>query len=65
MEPGTVVLPIILATWETEIWKIKVQGQPEQVIRERPSPKRTRAKWTGGMVEHLSSNPSPIKKEKN
>jgi hypothetical protein len=27
---------------------MEVQGQPMQTVRETPSPKLTRAKWTGG-----------------
>jgi hypothetical protein len=41
---------------EAEIGRISVQGQPGQIVPETPSPKTTRAKWTGGVaqaVEHL------------
>jgi hypothetical protein len=31
--------PVILATWKAEIERIKVQGQPEQIVSETPSPK--------------------------
>jgi hypothetical protein len=31
--------PIILATWEDEIGKIKVPGQPRQIVHKNPSPK--------------------------
>jgi hypothetical protein len=61
--------PVILATWEADIGRIVVGGQPEQIIQETSTIKITRAKWTGGMVpvvecllckhEMLSSNPSP------
>jgi hypothetical protein len=47
---------VILATWETEIGKIMVQGQPRQIVHETSISKITRAKWTGDMaqtVEHL------------
>jgi hypothetical protein len=54
-------MAIILATWETEIRRSKVQGQPVQIDRE----------ITGGVTqatdcllcnqEALSSNPSPTK----
>jgi hypothetical protein len=29
--------PVILAIWEGEIGKIKVQGQPRQIVRKTPS----------------------------
>jgi hypothetical protein len=61
-------MPVILATWESEIRKIAVQGQPRQIVLETPISKITRAKWTVGVVqvvecllckgEALSSNPS-------
>jgi hypothetical protein len=35
--------PVILATWETEIGRTAVQGQP--------FPTTTRAKWTGGVAQ--------------
>jgi hypothetical protein len=49
-------MPVILATWEAEIRRITVQGQPRQIAGETPISKITRAKWTGGVaqaVEHL------------
>jgi hypothetical protein len=33
-----VAMPVILATWETEIKRIMVQGQPRQIVLEIPSP---------------------------
>jgi hypothetical protein len=30
---------VILATWEAEIGRIAVQGQPKQVVRENAFPK--------------------------
>jgi hypothetical protein len=62
-------MPVILATWEAEIWRISIWGQPfeENSLRD-PVSKITRAKETGGVahvVEHLlckhevlSSNPT-------
>jgi hypothetical protein len=49
-------MPVILATWEAEIKRIKFRGQPVQIVGETQISKITRAKWTGGMaqaVEHL------------
>jgi hypothetical protein len=46
----------ILATWEAEIGRIAVQGQPKQIVRKTPISKITTAKWTGSViqaVEHL------------
>jgi hypothetical protein len=61
----------VLATWEAEIGRIAVQGQPEQIVHETLF-KITRAKWTAGVaraVEHLfckgealSSNSNPTGK---
>jgi hypothetical protein len=31
--------PVTLATWEAEIEKIGVPGQPRQIVRKIPSPK--------------------------
>jgi hypothetical protein len=33
------LMPVILATWEVEIWKIVVQGHPRQIVQETTSPK--------------------------
>jgi hypothetical protein len=41
---------------EAEIGRIKVQGQPREIVPETPISKITRTKWTGGVakvVEHL------------
>jgi hypothetical protein len=64
----------ILATWEAEIWRIMVRGQPGQIVCETLISIITRAKWTRGVaqavkyllckLEALSSNPSPSKKER-
>jgi hypothetical protein len=35
---------LILATWEAEIWRIAVQGQPRQLICKTPSPKNNQSK---------------------
>jgi hypothetical protein len=64
--------PVILATWEAEIGRIKIWGQPRQIVHETPSPKITRAKWTGGIsqvvehcfesTKHWTQTPLPPKK---
>jgi hypothetical protein len=64
--------PEILATWEAEIWRIKVWGPPRQIVQETPISKITRAKWARGVAQAvefllykckgLSSNTSPTKK---
>jgi hypothetical protein len=67
--------PVIVATWETEIRRVTVQGQSGQIVQKtHPISKITRANWTGGVAqaeEHLlckcktlSSNPSPTKIKK-
>jgi hypothetical protein len=57
--------PCILTTWEAEIWRITVQGQPGEIVCETPISKITRA--TEQLLcrcEALSENPSPTKKKK-
>jgi hypothetical protein len=31
---------VILATWETDIERIEVRGQPGQIVHKTPSPKK-------------------------
>jgi hypothetical protein len=31
--------PVILATWKAEIGRVKIQGQPGQIVLKTPSPK--------------------------
>jgi hypothetical protein len=45
-----VVYPVIPATWEAEIGRIKVQGHPRQIVKETYRQKITRAKWTVGVA---------------
>jgi hypothetical protein len=40
---------VILAIWESEIRRIKFQGQPGQIVCKTLISKITRAKWTGGV----------------
>jgi hypothetical protein len=59
---------VIVATWETEIRRILVQGQLRQIVLETPPPisKITRAKGIGGVAqvhEALSSSPRPTNKK--
>jgi hypothetical protein len=42
---------VILATWEAEIQRLVVRGQPRQRVWETPISKVTRTKWTGGMAQ--------------
>jgi hypothetical protein len=51
--------PVILATWETEIGRIKAGGQPGQIVHETPSPNGMQmgAKWTGGVVQAVECLP--------
>jgi hypothetical protein len=70
MHQKLVAVPVIPATWEAEMGRIEIQGQPWPIILD-PSSKITRAKWTGGVAqvvdrllckwEVLSSNPAPPK----
>jgi hypothetical protein len=65
-------MPVILATWETEIRRIKVQSHPRKTVCETPISKITRAKWTETQVvecllskhKALSSTLIPQKKKK-
>jgi hypothetical protein len=69
------LMPVILATWEVEIWRIVVPSQSWEIVPETPIFKITRGKWTGRVTqvvkclicehEALSSKPqSNWKKEK-
>jgi hypothetical protein len=32
-------MPVILATWEAEVRRIVISGQPRQIVHKNPSPK--------------------------
>jgi hypothetical protein len=65
---------VIPATWEAEIRRIVVRGQPGQMVCRTPISKITIPKWTEGMAQvvellfcecrALSSKPGPTKKKK-
>jgi hypothetical protein len=65
--------PVIPATQEAEIRRIKVQGQPRQIVgktlsgRTHHIKKKKKKKKAGGVAqgEALNSNPSTTKKIKN
>jgi hypothetical protein len=38
-------MPIILATWEGEIRRMAVGGQPRQIVFKIPSPKYSEQNW--------------------
>jgi hypothetical protein len=40
------LMPIILATWKSEIRRISVLGQSRQIVCKTPISKISRAKWT-------------------
>jgi hypothetical protein len=54
---------VILATWEDEIQKFEVWGQPGQIVLKIPIFKITRAKWTGGVAQVVE--PKKQNKTKN
>jgi hypothetical protein len=68
-------MPIILASWETEIRRIVVQSQPKKVVLMTSISKITGAEWSRGVAqvvecllckcEALSSNPCPAQKKKS
>jgi hypothetical protein len=48
-QPDFWLISVILSTWEAEIGKTEVPGQPRQRACKIPSPKN-RAKWTTALV---------------
>jgi hypothetical protein len=60
------LMPLILATWETEIRKIEVWGQPGQIVHEAP-PQNNQNKWTAGVAQTVECPwvqiPIPLKRK--
>jgi hypothetical protein len=58
---------VILATWEAEIGKTMVQGQPRKIIWETPHLQNNQSKmdWRCGSNGRASANPSPTKSKIN
>jgi hypothetical protein len=53
-------MPIILAIWEAEIRRIKVQGQPGQIVSRDHISKTTKAKnVVGGMAKVCFASVKP------
>jgi hypothetical protein len=63
------LIPVILALWDAEIWRITVQDKPRQIVHETSVSRIIRTKYTGGVAkeaecllckhEDLSSNTNP------
>jgi hypothetical protein len=72
--PRHPLILIILATWETEIWRIMVKRPSQANSLQDPISKITKTKWTGGVAQSvecllckcraLTSNSSPTRKKK-
>jgi hypothetical protein len=54
-ESASVDSAYFLATWKAEIRRLKVKGQPGQMICKDHTFKITRAKWTGGLAQAWST----------
>jgi hypothetical protein len=51
--------PVILATQETEIWRIMVQSQPRKIVHETLSQKIPITKRAGGVAQGVGSEFKP------
>jgi hypothetical protein len=63
-------MPIIIATQETEIRRIKIQASPRQIVHKTLSQKNRTQKRTGGVAQTVTASaqqaldPSATKKKK-
>jgi hypothetical protein len=49
------LLPVIIATWETEMYRTLVQGQPRQIVLKAPISKNNQSKvnWRCGLSHRV------------
>jgi hypothetical protein len=58
------LMPVILATQETEIRRIEVQSQPRQVVPKTLSQKPLSQKWAGGVAQGVGPEFKPQYRKK-